>query len=86
MVMDPVVHEHGDNIGDEMLNVSEDVIGPTHELPTEDEHVDNFDTDPLQREKYDEMFAKMEAKLYPGCYKFSSLNFFGKVDAFKSAK
>ena len=37
----------GNNIGDGMLNVLEDVIGPTHELPTEDEHADNFETDPL---------------------------------------
>ena len=44
MVMDPVVHEQGDNIGDEMLNVLEDVIGPTHELPTEDENPENFET------------------------------------------
>ena len=86
MLMDSGVHEQGDNMGDEMLNVLEDVIGPTHELPIEDEHADNFETDPLQREKYDELFAEMETELYLGCQKFSSLNFFYKVDSLKSAK
>ena len=38
MLMDPVVHEQGDNMDDKMLNVLEDVIGPTHELPIEDEN------------------------------------------------
>ena len=46
MLMDPVVHEQGDNISDEMLNVLEDVIRPTYEQPTEDEHADNFETEP----------------------------------------
>ena len=50
-----------------MLNVLKDVIEPTHELPTEDEHADNFETDPLQRKKYDELFAEMETELYLGC-------------------
>ena len=57
MVMDLVVHEKCDNIGDEMLNVLEDVIGPTHKLPTKDENADNFETESSQREKYDELFA-----------------------------
>ena len=38
ILMDSVVHEQGDNMSDEMLNVLEDVIGPTHELPTKDEN------------------------------------------------
>ena len=84
--MDLVGHEQGDNTGDEMLNVLEDVIGPTHKFHVEDEHADNFETEPLQREKYDDLFAEMETKLYPRCQKFSSLNFFGKVGALKSAK
>ena len=59
-VMDSVGHEQGDNTGNKMLNVLKDVIGPTHELPIEDEHAENFETEPLQREKYDELFAEME--------------------------
>ena len=62
-----------------MLNVLEDVIGPTHELPVKDEHDDNFETEPLQREKYDDLFAEMETELYLGCQKFSSLNFLAKL-------
>ena len=57
MVMDPVVPKQGDNTGDEMLNVLEDVIGPIHKLPIEDEYANNFETEPLQREKYDELFT-----------------------------
>ena len=79
MVMDPIVHEQDDNIGDEMLNVLEDVIEPTHELPTEDEYVDNFETEPSQRKKYDELFVDMETELYSRCQKFSSLNFLVKL-------
>ena len=37
MLMDLVLHEQGDNMGDKMLNVLEDTIRPTHELPTKDE-------------------------------------------------
>ena len=55
--LEPIVHEQGDNSGDEILNVLEDVIGPTHELPTEDE---NFETEPPQREN---LFAEMETEL-----------------------
>ena len=79
MLMEPVVHEQGDNIGDEMLNVLEDVIEPTHELPTEDENPENFETKPSQREKYDDLLAKMETELYLGCQTFSSLNFLAKL-------
>ena len=75
MLMDPVVHEQGDNIGDEMLNVLEDVIEPTHE----DENAENFETEPSQKEKYDELFAEMEIELYLGCQKFSLLNFLAKL-------
>ena len=56
-----------------MLNVLDDVIGPTHELPTEHENADNFETEPSQREKYDELFAEMETKLYSGCQNFPPL-------------
>ena len=69
--LEPVVHEQRDNSGNEMLNVLEDVIGPTHELPTEDENPKNFETEPPQREKYDDLFAEMEIELYPGCQTFS---------------
>ena len=70
-IMDPVGHEQGDSTGNEMLNVLEDVIEPTtHELPIEDEHADNFETEPLHREKYDDLFAEIETELYPGCQKF----------------
>ena len=44
--LEPIVHEKGDNSGDEMLKMLEDVIGPTHELPTEDENRKNFETEP----------------------------------------
>ena len=66
-------------MSDEMLNVLEDVIGPTHELPTEDEHPDTFKVEPSQREIYDDLFVEMEIELYPGCQKFSSLNFLAKL-------
>ena len=77
--MDQIGYEQGDNTGDKLLNVLEDVIGPIYTLPIEDEHADNFETKPLQREKYDELFAKMETELYPGRQKFSSLNFLAKL-------
>ena len=44
MLMELVVHEQSYNIGNEMLNVLKDVIRPTHELPTEDENLENFET------------------------------------------
>ena len=77
--MELVVHEQGDNSGDEMLNVLEDVIGSTHELPIEDENPENFETEPPQREKYDDLFVEMETKLYLGCQTFSSINFLVKL-------
>ena len=40
---DPVVPEQGDNNGDEMLNVLDNVIGPTCELPAKDGNSDNFE-------------------------------------------
>ena len=83
MLMDLVVHEQGDNIGEKMLNVLEDVIEPTHELPIEDEHAENLETEPSQREKYDELFVEMETELYLGCQKFSSLNFLAKLMCLK---
>ena len=43
---DPVVPEQGDNNGDEMLNVLDDVIRPTYELPTKDGNSDNFEAEP----------------------------------------
>ena len=46
-IMDPVGHQQGYNTTDEILNVLEDVIGPTHELLVEGEHADNFGTKPL---------------------------------------
>ena len=49
MPVDPVFHEQGDNMGDEILNVLEDVIRPTHKLPIEDEDLDNFETEPSQK-------------------------------------
>ena len=49
MLMDLVVHEQGDDIGDKMLNVLEDVIGPTYELPTEDENPNTFKANSSQR-------------------------------------
>ena len=41
--------------------------------------LDNFETEPSQKEKYDDLFAKMETELYSGCQKFSSLNFLAKL-------
>ena len=84
--MDPVGHEQGDNTGDEMLNVLEDVIWPTHELLVKDEHADNFETKSLQREKYDDLFVEMEIELYPGRSEIFLVEFFSKVDALKSSK
>ena len=78
-VMDPIGHKQGDNTSDEILNVLEDVIGPTHKLPVEDEHANNFKIEPLYREKYDDLFAKIETELYLGCQKFSLLNFLAKL-------
>ena len=54
-------------MGDEMLNLLEDFIEPTHELPTEDKNLDNFETEPSHKEKYDDLFAEMETELYPRC-------------------
>ena len=50
--LEPVVHEQGKNVGNEILNVLEDVIGLNHEFPTEDENPENSETEPPQREKY----------------------------------
>ena len=79
MLMKAVVHEQVANTGDEMLNVLEDVIGLTHELPIKYEDFDNFEIEPSHREKYDDRFAEMESKLYLGCQKFFSLNFLTKL-------
>ena len=77
--LEPIVHEQSDNSGDEMLNVLEDGIRPTHELLTKDENPKNFETEPPQREKYDDLFAEMEIELYVGCQIFYSLNFLAKL-------
>ena len=73
-------------MGDEMLNVLEDVIRPTRELPIEDEDIDNFETEPSQKEKYDDLFAEMETEFISGMLEIFLVEFFGEVDALKSAK
>ena len=62
-----------------MLNVLEDPIRLTHEFPTEDENPENFETEPPQKEKYDDLFVEMKTELYPRCQTFSSLNFLAKL-------
>ena len=47
-----------------MLNVLEDVIGLTHELPTKDDDPDNYEVNSSQREQYNDLFVEIESVLY----------------------
>ena len=60
LLMDPVVHEQGDNMGNEMLTVLKDVIRPTHELPTKDENPDTF-VSRISKVFLLEFFSKVDA-------------------------
>ena len=50
VVMMPFVNEQVVNSGDEILNMLEDVIGPTHELPTENDALENYEDNASQKE------------------------------------
>ena len=62
-----------------MIDVVHDFIGPpmTNAVVGEDDDVEAGPSGSTQY--YDELFAKIEAKSYPGCTTFSSLNFLAKL-------
>ena len=79
---DQVMPEEGRVDNDEVLDVLNDFIGPLNDDGIRnDAHLDDDITSATMAsdEQYEDLFAEVEAELYPGCTTFSSLNFLVKL-------
>ena len=71
---------------DKMFDVLQDIASVHDDLTDNVIAEDNAAEFNVPDSEFDKMYSYMEKELWPGCSSLSALNFFGEVNAYKSAE